>query len=298
MIHYVLNELTGGKSVGIQNQIWSRDTEAKLHTHDFLEIIIVTRGCGLNQVDTENFPVMVGDIQLIRPGATHTFHTLTELHITNLMFAPRALTPTVKELFRQLPAFHRWFGETSETPTEVIHFPLSEFQRFQEELRAFREELLIAAPGAESELVSLARLILLLIAICRVCRTPPKPSHSSNRRNHELLSLILDEVNANFRLHLPTKEVARKAGISPNYLSEFFRAQTGIPFVHYLNQMRICYARTLLANHPEWNVTEIAGRCGFTDSSYFARVYRKLTGESPLTIRKSRQMKTIIRKKS
>ena len=43
---------------------------------------------------------------------------------------------------------------------------------------------------------------------------------------------------------------------------------------------RVEKAKCLLLD-PFENVSDIAGRCGFSDPAYFARVFRKIAGRSP-----------------
>jgi len=301
MIHYRLQNLVGERRAGIERQIWSRDTSAKLHTHDFLEIVVVTRGCGLNIIDGEVFPVMLGDLQIIRPGSTHTFHTLSELHITNVFFAPYLLPKELRTRLESLPGFCDTFEYPQGVPASVIHMPLPDFPPFLEELNRFSEDITSIGNGAgtEAELMALGHLLMIALAISRAHRRGNIPGHGStqSRTAHALLSRILDEINRNFRTRVSASDIAAKIGISANYLSEFFRKQTGIAFSSYINLLRICYARMLLTSNNAPNITEIAEQCGFIDSSYFARVYRRMVGDAPSILRKRSRKVDTIRKK-
>ena len=52
----------------------------------------------------------------------------------------------------------------------------------------------------------------------------------------------------------------------------------------YLLDVRIRHASSMLRDST-LNVTEIALRCGFDDSNYFSRIFRKYTGHSPSEFR-------------
>lgn len=75
-------------------------------------------------------------------------------------------------------------------------------------------------------------------------------------------------------------ELAAHVGISERHLTHCFRQETGLTPVTYLNRYRIRQARTLL-EQGDMNVTEVALAVGFSDSSYFARVFREEVGISP-----------------
>jgi YesN/AraC family two-component response regulator len=75
-------------------------------------------------------------------------------------------------------------------------------------------------------------------------------------------------------------ELAARVGISERHLTHCFRQETGLTPITYLNRYRIRQARTLL-EQGDMNVTEVALAVGFSDSSYFARVFRDEVGVSP-----------------
>ena len=74
--------------------------------------------------------------------------------------------------------------------------------------------------------------------------------------------------------------LAQAVGFSDRYLTQCFRAETGLTPVAYLSRYRIKQARGLLES-GEGSITEIALATGFADPSYFARVFREVVGVTP-----------------
>jgi AraC-like DNA-binding protein/ligand-binding sensor protein len=74
--------------------------------------------------------------------------------------------------------------------------------------------------------------------------------------------------------------VASALGISAGHLSRIFKRSTGLTFERYLMVARVDLAKRMLLE-PLGSVAEVADRCGFTDPTYFARVFRKVAGCSP-----------------
>jgi two-component system response regulator YesN len=74
--------------------------------------------------------------------------------------------------------------------------------------------------------------------------------------------------------------LARTLGISVSHLSRTFRKEMGETFERHTMRKRVELAQRLLLD-PGQNVAEVAARCGFSDPSYFARVFRKIAGRSP-----------------
>lgn len=82
--------------------------------------------------------------------------------------------------------------------------------------------------------------------------------------------------------------VARHCGVSEGHLSRLFHHATGLTFREYVAQVRAEHAKALLL-HSAKGVTEIAFESGFQSLSQFHRVFRKIFGTTPGTMRRQRQ---------
>jgi CheY-like chemotaxis protein len=87
-------------------------------------------------------------------------------------------------------------------------------------------------------------------------------------------------IHENYTKSISRVALAARVGLSDRYLTQCFRLETGLTPIKYLNRYRIRQARMLL-EQGEMNVTEVALAVGFTDPSYFARVFRDEIGISP-----------------
>jgi len=92
-------------------------------------------------------------------------------------------------------------------------------------------------------------------------------------------------LNRYFREQVSRWKLSEWVNASEDYLSRIFHRQMGIPLWEYLNRLRIGYAIELLKSSAE-SVAEIASRSGFQDQAYFCRVFRRITGLTPGSIRK------------
>ncbi len=69
------------------------------------------------------------------------------------------------------------------------------------------------------------------------------------------------------------------------YLSALFLKNTNVKFKEYLNNLRIQRALSLIKDGT-LSVSEISGKCGFSDPLYFSKVFKKVTGCTPTEYRK------------
>lgn len=79
-------------------------------------------------------------------------------------------------------------------------------------------------------------------------------------------------------------DASRITGLTETYFCRYFKQITGMTYGEYLQYLRINYAQTLLAEGK--SVSECSYECGYSNISYFIRVFRKHTGMTMLQYRK------------
>lgn len=80
--------------------------------------------------------------------------------------------------------------------------------------------------------------------------------------------------------------LARAAGCSPDHLARRFRMETGQTVVGWIAAERVALAQRLLREEPGYRVAEVGWACGFSQPSYFIKVFRERTGVTPLAWRR------------
>ncbi|MGB8451065.1 MAG: AraC family transcriptional regulator [Anaerocolumna sp.] len=102
---------------------------------------------------------------------------------------------------------------------------------------------------------------------------------------HERISEVVRYINTNYKNELSLQYLADKFYISPYYLSRIFKEVTGFTYVEYLNSVRIKEAKKLLGE-TNLKVCLIASKVGYGSITHFGRVFKELTGHTPLFYRK------------
>ena len=105
-----------------------------------------------------------------------------------------------------------------------------------------------------------------------------------NMRNDIKDALKYIEQHYNDDISLP--DVAEHICISKNHLSYLLKKETGKTFSDYLIEFRIEKAKELLTSENRYTVSEIAEKTGFHDTGYFSKVFKKVTGLSPVQFKK------------
>lgn len=121
-------------------------------------------------------------------------------------------------------------------------------------------------------------LVLSLLHLCRnVVNMPPG---NSQPRGDFLYHSICNWVQDNYAQPLTRESVAQFFNITPNHLSKLFAQHGTMRFIEYVRWVRMAKARMILQKY-HLSIHEVAQRCGFPDSDYFCRVFRRQFGLTP-----------------
>jgi AraC-like DNA-binding protein len=109
-----------------------------------------------------------------------------------------------------------------------------------------------------------------------------QPAPMSRHRGKIVQRLLHMIAERHAEPELKLGDVAAELGISKRYLHALL-AETGTTFISQLNRIRLDRAGEMLADPRcgSLQVAEIAWRCGYFDSSYFSRLFRRHFGMSP-----------------
>lgn len=95
---------------------------------------------------------------------------------------------------------------------------------------------------------------------------------------------VVKYIQANYDGDVSIASIAGHVYLTPTYLCILFKKEKGISINDYITQFRIEKAKQLLKDR-KLKLYEIAGKVGYQDANYFAKVFRKLTGMNPSEFR-------------
>jgi Response regulator containing CheY-like receiver domain and AraC-type DNA-binding domain len=76
------------------------------------------------------------------------------------------------------------------------------------------------------------------------------------------------------------QSVADQINVNSSYLSRIFKQETGENFVNFLTRIRMERAQSLLKD-KNIRIYEVANRVGYPNTTYFSKLFKKTTGQSP-----------------
>ncbi|KQY83058.1 hypothetical protein ASD24_12275 [Paenibacillus sp. Root52] len=110
-------------------------------------------------------------------------------------------------------------------------------------------------------------------------------SGEGSRRSDPNMKMLLEYMHEHFDRPLGLADVAKHFHFNPSYLSSYFSSHKKEGFNEYLNKIRIEKAEELLRS-DDVTISEISSMVGYSDHSYFCKVFKKFTGLSPSRYRR------------
>ncbi len=105
----------------------------------------------------------------------------------------------------------------------------------------------------------------------------------------DTLKKALKIINANFSTKINLEEIAGQIHVNTSYLSYLFKLEMGLSFTEYVNTLRINTAKNLLMK-TNMSIIDISLQSGFSDQSYFTKVFKKIEVCTPKEYRSSKNL--------
>jgi len=252
------------------------------HSHDFCELVVVTKGSAIHRLEGRAYPVSAGDVFLLQGRQRHYFNERRELELINIMYDPAQIVLPESEL-RKLPGYCAMFilepthrhQHRFASRLHLGRIPLADVERLADEME--RE---LDRSDAGCEVILHAKLMELIVYLSRAY------SSSETVEAHALLRVgnVICALEREFAREWNVADLMNIAHMSRSNLMRVFRRATGRTPIEYLIRIRIQKAIGLLRS-TNLSVTEIAMETGFNDSNYFSRQFRRVTGRSPRKFR-------------
>ncbi|MGJ1211093.1 helix-turn-helix transcriptional regulator [Sphingobacterium multivorum] len=96
---------------------------------------------------------------------------------------------------------------------------------------------------------------------------------------------VLDYIDENIHHPISIEQLANQIFISKDHLIRLFKKHINTTPVNYINQKKIEKAQLMMLVDED-NIQQLCFRLGFENISYFNRLFKKLTGETPMSYKR------------
>lgn len=226
------------------------------HRHDFWQIILITAGSGIHQIDFETFKVKPRQIFIIKPGQVHRWK----------------MNAGIKGIIVEYARSNQLLN----SPDEIV-LPDNEFQILKMLTTIMQSESSMKGLDADSSLRSLLSSFLIQLE-----RHTPKlgPEKSTT-----ILENFKSLVEKNFMREHRVEFYSEKLGITSKALTMQVTRAIGKSPRAVIQDRFMMEARRYLA-FSSMSIAEIGFELGFEDANYFTRFFRTHEKVTPAAFRK------------
>ena len=231
-----------------------------LHWHDAVEFVYVLSGALSVTLNGTSFMAVSGDIIAVDSAMVHSYEPSEGGADYYFLVADDGFFKA-NNLYSQSTSFE----------------PLI---RSDEARRLFGEIIKETEKGDRySNVSTLSVLISLFVYMNRHHARVGTDTPSSEKKRIALVRSALVYIEEHYKERLSVGEIADALHFSESYLSHTFKEITNYSVISYINLLRCRNARALILDGS--SIGEAAEECGFSDLSYFTRVFKRSMGILP-----------------
>lgn len=258
----------------ISKSKFENDWHSTAHFHPFTEIFFITNGSGNFHLDDSIVNVSKGDLIIINPNCLHTEKSNTGkdpleyivLGIDNLSL-----------VHHDSPTLVNSEEDKKSDLYKVIH---------PDNLGIYLnliDPLLISEIENKSlnyELVCKSLITLIIVFISRgESEAVDLKENSKEQLNLECMK-IKNYLDSHYSENITLDKLASISHVNKYYVVHSFTKQIGVSPINYVINKRISEAKNLLKT-TNYSIRDISSIVGFSTSSYFSQMFKKVTGLSP-----------------
>lgn len=266
-------------------EVWRPESPIPMHYHDCVEILLVSEGNALCQVnENTRLKFRKGDLFAISGDLAHTIYDIKGFSAYRLLFDISLLDGLCDEI-KNSSGYTSMISMSGVSGGRYRHSAaLSVNDFYFDRIASMFEELICEYEHGEymheNYMIQCLHVLVTLIMKC----------YDDRVRHKKITPADLAIGIMQTRLHekLVIADIAKHFGITPRYFRTLFEERWGVPPAQFLTDLRLRKAKTLLLL-TDMSVTEIAFACGFCDNSHFSNVFTKNEGVSPREYRKTLQ---------
>lgn len=256
------------------------------HTHNFIELEIITAGHADHIVEGRTYRISKGDVLVILPSFAHELRNVYELEHYNLKFDLEQLILLDKDI-EKLSGFQSLFILQ---PMQKYQHDYSSYMKLNEEQFTFAKLLCERIEGEWKEKREGYKWVILsyfLSLITYLSRNFAPTVTGSSPKIAEIIQTVTF-IHENLTDKITLSSLASMACLSERQYTRIFREVYGVSPIDYVIHCRLTLACRKMKNTRK-PISEICTTCGFGDNISFTRLFKKHYGITPGEYRKKVQ---------
>lgn len=258
--------------------------QSPLFRTDYFSFLLITAGKSSYIIDKQEFDLCKNSFYFTLPGHLKSFNIEIPLEGYIVTFTESFLKQDFYgDLFQTFPFLLNETTPVMKLSNEIV---LEMSKMFETMIQEYNRE------SQFKKNILFNHLTILLYKTKELLQSH-RVNIKSSSRSMELTNQFKSILNENFRDLLldksdkivSIKEIASALNVHPNYLTNVIKEETGKTASDWIHDRTFSETQSLLKNSSK-TISEISIIFGFTDSTHFAKFFKKMSRISPTQFRK------------
>lgn len=239
-----------------------------VHKHEFTELVIITSGSAMHQIEGELVPLSGGDVFVVHEGHSHGYTNIKDMNLINILFKAKRLPLPLADFAGSDFASVLFNGDhPAHTLMHLSAAALKKITGYMDEIERENRE-----KKSSYRFFSIAVLMMFLAELERSF-----PASRRNKSSSNPAISALEIMEKHYCKDINFEQIAKTLGLSRRSFFRNFQLLTNTSPHRYLIAIRLRHAMELLRN-SSLSQGEIALRCGFNSGSVMNYNLRKFYG--------------------
>ena len=255
----------------ISKSKFENDWHSTAHFHPFTEIFFITNGSGAFHLNDQIVNVNKWDLIIINPNCLHTEKSsLSDVPLEYIVLG-------IDNLILNFPESH----SLTSNEHQIKLYEIMNLSKDKNLILDYFNTLIKEIENKEFnyEIICKSILTLFITHIIRSTTSLLFIEESQEKLNLECIK-IKNYIDAHYSQNITLDYLSDLSYMNKFHLVHTFTKQIGVSPINYVINKRIGEAKNLLAT-TNYSIRDIASIVGFSNSSYFSQMFKKVSGTTP-----------------
>ena len=273
--------------IGSNNQVKNANISVRLveftcdepeHIHEGFEMIYIAGGQGEHIIDNNRFRVKRGSLIIMNKDCRHSFKNVEPMKYYNLLFTPDVISAEFEKNFKLKNVFEAFGFEVNENFVHIRMDSEDELKRTEGLLFDCLNE------GIKKDTGYVNMIKIKLIELLTILARGYLKSGNVTEKMDEIFPRSIDYIDEKCSDNLELKAVAKRFGYEERRYSDMLKDYFGFGFKKLVIKRKLSKALSCLWQE-DISIGDIVIECGFTNKSYFYKLFEEQFGLKPKFVR-------------
>lgn len=248
----------------------------KPHRHNFYLLVLFTNGTGIHEIDFDKYPIKKGSLFILQPGQIHNWSLSNDIDGYIVFYSQE-----IYNLYFGTKKIEDYLFYKSVKSNPEMYFEKNEFAEIEMYFKLMLSESESGKPKRNDKILNFLDSINIEISRKYLLDN----NHKTAVYNHKI-DQFEKLIDTHFKIEKSPSFYASKMNITLKHLNRICKTILNKTATELITERVILEAKRLLIDKNK-AISQVADELNYENYSYFAKLFKKETNNSPSEFRKN-----------